>query len=134
VLKFLHWRKKAPRVALALGAGGARGLAHIPVLEALDELGVTPVAIAGASMGAVIGASYASGMSGKDIRAFALDTLRGRGGIARRLVSHQLGRMRAHLREKRSFGARPCASMRPRSRSIFCRRISRKLSRICGFR
>jgi NTE family protein len=107
MLKYLPWRKKPPRVALALGAGGARGLAHIPALEALDELGIKPVAIAGASMGAVIGASYASGMSGKDIRGFALDTLRGRGGIARRLVSHQLGRMRAHLREKRSLRGTP---------------------------
>ena len=107
VLKFLPWQKKTPRVALALGAGGARGLAHIPALEALDELGIKPVAIAGASMGAVIGASYASGMSGKDIRDFALDTLRGRGGIARRLVSHQFSRMRAHLRETRSLRGTP---------------------------
>ena len=54
--------------ALALGGGGARGLAHIAVIEALDEMGVKPVAIAGTSIGALIGASYASGMSGKDIR------------------------------------------------------------------
>ena len=38
--------------ALALGAGGARGLAHIAVFEALDELGLRPVAIAGSSIGA----------------------------------------------------------------------------------
>lgn len=107
MLRFLNWKKRPPRVGLALGAGGARGLAHIPALEALDELGVKPVAIAGASMGAVIGASYASGMSGKDIRAFAMEALRGRGGIARRLVAHQLGRMRAHLRETRSFRGTP---------------------------
>ena len=40
-------------VALALGSGGARGLAHIAVLEALDDLGVKPTAIAGASIGAL---------------------------------------------------------------------------------
>ena len=54
--------------ALALGGGGARGLAHIPVIEALDELGVKPTAIAGTSIGALVGAAYAAGMHGKDIR------------------------------------------------------------------
>ncbi len=60
----------APRdgIAIALGAGGARGLAHIVVLEALDELGVRPVAISGSSMGAIIGAAYAAGIPAKDIR------------------------------------------------------------------
>jgi len=60
-------------VALALGGGGARGLAHIHVLETLDELGIRPVAIAGTSIGAILGASYASGLSGKEI----LDYTRG---------------------------------------------------------
>ncbi len=45
-----------PTIALALGAGGARGLAHIAVLEAFDELGIKPTIIAGTSMGAVVGA------------------------------------------------------------------------------
>lgn len=67
-----------PTIALALGAGGARGLAHIAVLEALDELGVKPVALAGTSIGAVIGAAYASGMDGRSIREFTLGTLRDR--------------------------------------------------------
>ena len=49
-------------VALALGGGGARGLAHIVVAEALDEMGIKPVAIAGTSIGAIIGAGYAAGM------------------------------------------------------------------------
>ena len=56
------------RVGLALGGGGAKGLAHIPMLEAFDELGVRPHCIAGTSMGAVFGALYASGASGSDIR------------------------------------------------------------------
>ena len=54
--------------ALALGGGGARGLAHIAVIEALDDMGVKPAAIAGTSIGALIGAAYAAGMRGKDIR------------------------------------------------------------------
>ena len=59
-------------VALALGGGGARGLAHIAVVEALDEMGVKPVAIAGTSIGAIIGAGYAAGMSGKEMRRYAV--------------------------------------------------------------
>lgn len=55
-------------MGLALGGGGVRGLAHIPVLETLDDLGVKPSIISGTSMGAIIGALYASGMSGKEIR------------------------------------------------------------------
>jgi len=61
-------RIKGPRIGLALGGGGAKGLAHIPMLEALDELGLRPYRIAGTSIGAIIGALYASGLSGSAIR------------------------------------------------------------------
>lgn len=71
--------------AIALGGGAARGLAHIPVLEALDDLGVQPSMIAGTSMGAIIGSMYASGMSGLEIRAFAIDLLSSRLNTLRRL-------------------------------------------------
>ena len=57
-----------PTVGIALGAGGANGLAHILMLEALDELSIRPHRIAGSSIGAIIGALYASGMTGKQIR------------------------------------------------------------------
>ena len=56
------------KIGLALGGGGVRGLAHISVLEILDDLDYKPSVIAGTSMGAIIGALYASGLSGKDIR------------------------------------------------------------------
>jgi len=56
------------RVGVALGGGGVRGLAHILALEVIDELGIKPVAISGTSMGAIIGALYASGLSGKEMR------------------------------------------------------------------
>jgi len=55
-------------VGLALGGGGVRGLAHISILEAIDELGIRPSIVAGTSMGAVVGALYASGMSGREIK------------------------------------------------------------------
>ncbi|MBU3890505.1 patatin-like phospholipase family protein [Methylosinus sporium] len=73
-------------VAVALGGGGARGLAHIAVLETLDELGVRPCAIAGASIGAIIGAAYAAGFSGAELRAHAEATFRNRVRLARRLL------------------------------------------------
>ncbi|MFI4914685.1 MAG: patatin-like phospholipase family protein, partial [Steroidobacterales bacterium] len=56
-----------PRIGLVLSGGGARGAAHIGVLKALDELHVPVDAIAGTSMGAVVGGLYASGMSGAEI-------------------------------------------------------------------
>jgi len=58
-----------PRIALALGGGSARGLAHVVVLEAFDELGVKPCIIAGTSMGAICGGAYAAGLSGAQMRA-----------------------------------------------------------------
>jgi NTE family protein len=57
-----------PRIGVALGGGGARGLAHIVMLEALDELGIKPHAMAGTSIGAVIGVLYAGGLSAAEIR------------------------------------------------------------------
>lgn len=56
------------RVGIALGGGGAKGLAHIPMLEVLDAAGIRPYRIAGTSIGAVIGCLYAAGMSGSAIR------------------------------------------------------------------
>jgi len=75
----------SPTLALALGGGGARGLAHIVVMEALDELGVRPVAIAGSSIGAALGAAYATGLSGKAIRRHVLALAHGRGETVARL-------------------------------------------------
>ena len=72
--------------ALALGGGGARGLAHIAVIEALDEMGVKPAAIAGTSIGALVGAAYAAGMRGKDIRHHVIALAHDRGEIRRRLM------------------------------------------------
>jgi len=60
--------RRYEKIGLALGGGGARGLAHVPMLEVLDDLGMRPHRIAGTSIGAVLGALYASGMSGRQIR------------------------------------------------------------------
>jgi len=55
------------RLGVALGGGGVRGLAHAPALQAIDECGIKPSVIAGTSMGAIIGALYASGTSGDEL-------------------------------------------------------------------
>jgi len=72
--------------ALALGAGGARGLAHIAIIEALDEMGVAPAAIAGVSIGAVIGAGYAAGLSGRAMRRHLIPLAHDRGEVMRRVM------------------------------------------------
>jgi NTE family protein len=84
-------------VALALGGGGARGLAHIGVLEALDDLGVRPVAIAGTSIGAIVGAAYAAGYSGRELRKHAESIFSDRLRLIRRLMKARV-RRRGRLR------------------------------------
>lgn len=76
-----------PTIGLALGGGGARGLAHVLMLEVFDELGIRPRIIAGTSIGAVFGAAYASGLSARLIRAHAEETLSQRFDIVRQLFS-----------------------------------------------
>lgn len=88
-----HW----PSVALVLGGGGARGLAHIGILEAFDELGVVPKVIAGTSIGAVFGAAYASGLKGADIRRHAVETLTRRYDLLRGVVSKRAMTARSAL-------------------------------------
>jgi len=56
------------KVGIALGGGGAKGLAHISMLEVLDELAIRPHRISGTSIGAIMGALYASGKSAKLMR------------------------------------------------------------------
>jgi NTE family protein len=81
------------KIGLALGGGGARGLAHIPMLEAFDELGLKPSVIAGCSMGALVGAAYAGGMSGRDLREHATKLLSNKIDMAR----HVFGAKQARL-------------------------------------
>src|SRR3954454_20060090 len=82
-----------PTIAFALGAGGARGLAHLVLLEAFDELGIKPAVIAGSSMGAVIGAAYAAGVSARQIRSHAERLLHDRAPVMAALVEARTGRL-----------------------------------------
>ena len=56
------------KLGIALGGGGAKGLANIAMLEVVDEFGLDIHQIAGTSIGAIIGVLYASGYSGREIR------------------------------------------------------------------
>jgi NTE family protein len=56
-----------PRIGLVLSGGGARGAAHVGVLKVLEDMRIPIDAIAGTSMGAVVGGLYASGMSAEEI-------------------------------------------------------------------
>ncbi len=71
-------------IALALGGGGARGLAHAHIFEALDDLNIKPVAMSGTSIGAIMGAGYAAGMSGKEIREYVIAAFSDPGNVVSR--------------------------------------------------
>jgi NTE family protein len=60
-----------PRIGLALSSGGARGLAHIGVLQVLEENKIPIAAVSGTSMGAYVGGLWCSGLSGKQLRDLA---------------------------------------------------------------
>lgn len=62
------------KIGLVLSGGGARGIAHIGVLQAMEELGIQPQVIAGSSAGAIAGAYYASGLSPRDMLDVLIDT------------------------------------------------------------
>jgi len=56
------------KIGIAFGSGGARGITHLLMIEALEELGLKPSAISGSSIGAVVGAFYAAGFTSKEMR------------------------------------------------------------------
>jgi NTE family protein len=90
-------------LALALGGGGARGIAHIAVIEALDEMGVRPAVVAGTSFGALMGAAYAAGMSGKEIRRYIIALAHDRSEMFRRLLAARAGSFASLF--KQGFGS-----------------------------
>jgi NTE family protein len=63
-----------PRIGLALGGGGARGIAHVRILRQLEALDIPVDCIAGTSAGALVGALYASGQSPEQIEQVVLET------------------------------------------------------------
>lgn len=61
-----------PVIALVLGSGGARGYAHIGVIEVLEQHGIRPDYIVGTSAGSIVGSVYASGKTAAELREIAL--------------------------------------------------------------
>jgi NTE family protein len=74
------------KIGLALGGGGARGLAHVLVLEVFDELGIKPYRIAGTSIGAILGALYSAGHTAREIRELVESLLQ----LERKELAHAL--------------------------------------------
>src|ERR1700719_30135 len=87
-----------PRVGLVLSGGGARGAAHIGVLKILEQLRVPIDAIAGTSMGAVVGGLYASGLSARDIEKI-MTSVNWQGAFREPAPRGGLTLGRAHVRE-----------------------------------
>ncbi len=81
-------------IGLALGGGGARGLAHVLVFEALDEIGVKPSLIAGTSIGAILGAAYASGLNGVEIRQHCEELFHKKRGLMRKMIDKWPGSLK----------------------------------------
>lgn len=65
---------RSPSIGLALGSGGARGLAHIGVIQVLEEHEVSIDVVTGSSIGALVGALYCSGNDGEALHRIASDT------------------------------------------------------------
>lgn len=78
-----------PHIGLALGGGGARGLAHIKILQVLDEFAIKPKQITGTSMGALVGSLYASGMTGLELEDYARDLFSKRTELLKRLYGNR---------------------------------------------
>ena len=85
-------------VALVLGSGGARGLAHIGVIEALISEGFTIQAVVGCSMGALVGGGYASGIPADGLEKFVV-------GIDWKTVVGGAGRRDLQTIEQKRAGA-----------------------------
>lgn len=91
----------APKIAVALGGGAARGFAHVGVLKALESHGINPQIVVGTSAGSLVGALYAAGYSGFELQkiAFQLEegsvgdwTLPNRGFIKGELLQNFVNR------------------------------------------
>ncbi|MEH6779890.1 patatin-like phospholipase family protein, partial [Maribacter arcticus] len=65
--QYILAQDRKPKVAVVLSGGGAKGIAHIPFLQALDSLGIVPDLVVGTSMGSIVGGLYAMGYSGDSI-------------------------------------------------------------------
>ena len=78
VAQFSSAQNKRPTIGVALSGGGAKGLAHIGILKALDSAGIKVDFITGTSMGSIIGGLYAAGYSAIELEKIAKESGLGR--------------------------------------------------------
>ncbi len=87
-----------PKIGLVLSGGGAKGIAHVRVLQVLDSLGIVPDYIAGTSMGSIVGGLYATGYTANQIdsitRAMPWD----------KMFSNSISFTEINIEEKDEFG------------------------------
>lgn len=72
-MKFNFFGSKSPKIGVAFGGGGARGMSHIGVIKAFEEFGLQFDYFAGTSVGSIIGSAYANGLTSKDMLEIAKD-------------------------------------------------------------
>jgi NTE family protein len=91
-------RSRRLRLGLALSSGGAKGLAHVGVLQVLEEHGIEPDIVVGSSMGAYVGAIWASGANGEEMLRLANDVrrLRSRLSLLDPVLPPRQGFIRGH--------------------------------------
>ncbi len=93
-----------PRIGLALGGGGARGIAHIHVIKAFDDLGLKPCQIVGSSIGSIMGAGFAAGMNGTEIEEFTIQSFANSSNVFSKLWRIPGGSFRALMGAAGAFG------------------------------
>jgi NTE family protein len=105
------------KLTLALGGGAAKGLAHVGVLRGLEEDGVKVAAIAGTSMGSIVGALHARGMTGAEMEAFfaSVDWPR----LGRIMLRSARGEA-FHDLMRETLGAKPIENLDPPFAALCC--------------
>ena len=91
--------ENAPKIGLVLSGGGAKGFAHIGLLKVMEEVGIKPDFITGASMGSIVGGLYALGLSAQELEDIAISQDWGQ------LLSNKIDLQQINIIEKEDYGS-----------------------------